>query len=193
MAASYPTGLDTMSDPGANLSGPPLHATMHTQINDVIEAMQSELGLSPSAGDATVTARLARLDGMRPFASMASTSVTAIAGTEKALGAVSANFDVIGGREYNVRTIVPLWWGTGVSASASSTLYADGVGIASGTTSRLFEGNERFDLIAEVLWTPSTNKNVQFTMYVTGTAGSTMQTNCSATTRLYGYVLTPLV
>lgn len=61
MAASYPAGFDTMSDPAANLSGPPLHSTMHNQINDVIEAIEVELGLNPSDTDATVAALLARI------------------------------------------------------------------------------------------------------------------------------------
>lgn len=61
MAASYPGGFDTMSDPSANLSGPPLHSTMHNQINDVIEAIEAELGLNPSGADATVAATLAAL------------------------------------------------------------------------------------------------------------------------------------
>lgn len=56
MAASYPAGFDTMSDPAANLSGPPLHSTMHNQINDVLEAIEAELGLNPSGAAATVAA-----------------------------------------------------------------------------------------------------------------------------------------
>lgn len=59
MAASYPGGFDTMSDPSANLSGPPLHSTMHNQINDVIEAIEAELGINPSGSYATVAAALA--------------------------------------------------------------------------------------------------------------------------------------
>lgn len=58
MAASYPAGFDTMSDPGTNLSGPPTHATMHNQVNDVVEAIEAELGLNPSGASATVVARL---------------------------------------------------------------------------------------------------------------------------------------
>lgn len=58
MAASYPAGFDTMSDPGSNLSGPPLHSTMHNQINDVVEAIEAELGLNPSGAYATVAAAL---------------------------------------------------------------------------------------------------------------------------------------
>lgn len=61
MAASYPAGFDTMSDPSTNLSGPPLHSTMHNQINDVIEAIEAELGINPSGADATVAALLSAL------------------------------------------------------------------------------------------------------------------------------------
>jgi hypothetical protein len=61
MASSYPGGYDTLPDPAANLSGPPLHSTMHNAINDAIEAIQHELGLDPSGADATVAALLAAL------------------------------------------------------------------------------------------------------------------------------------
>lgn len=61
MPASYPAGYDTMSDPSANLSGPPLHSTMHNQINDVVEAIEAELGLNPSGADTTVAALLTRM------------------------------------------------------------------------------------------------------------------------------------
>jgi hypothetical protein len=59
MPASYPAGFDTMSDPAANLSGPPLHSTMHNQINDVIEAIEAKLGLNPSGVATTVAAVVA--------------------------------------------------------------------------------------------------------------------------------------
>lgn len=61
MPASYPAGFDTMSDPATNLSGPPLHSTMHNQINDVVEAIEAELGLNPSGADATVAASISLL------------------------------------------------------------------------------------------------------------------------------------
>lgn len=57
MAASYPTGFDSMSDPGSTLSGAPTHSSMHNQINDVAEAIEVELGLNPSGASATVAAR----------------------------------------------------------------------------------------------------------------------------------------
>jgi hypothetical protein len=61
MPASFPSGFDTMSRPGSNLSGPPLHSTQHNQICDVIEAIEAELGIAPSGADATVAATLAAL------------------------------------------------------------------------------------------------------------------------------------
>jgi hypothetical protein len=58
MAAAYPAAYDAMSAPAASLSGPPLHSAMHTQINQVLAALEAELGLDPSGTFATVRARL---------------------------------------------------------------------------------------------------------------------------------------
>lgn len=80
MAANYPTNFDVLDDPAANLSGPPLHSSMHNQINDVIEAMQAELGLNPSGADATVAAFLAALPSRYVTAPTAWTAVTFVGG-----------------------------------------------------------------------------------------------------------------
>lgn len=61
MPASYPSGFDTLSDPGAGLNGPPLHSTMHHQINDILEAIETELGIDPSGADASIAATLTAL------------------------------------------------------------------------------------------------------------------------------------
>lgn len=61
MASSYPAGYDVMLEPGASLSGPPLHDSLHLQITDILAAIEAELGLSPSGTDATVAATLAAL------------------------------------------------------------------------------------------------------------------------------------
>jgi hypothetical protein len=60
--SSYPTGYDSFTNPAGSdpLSGG--HADQHADINDAVEAVQAELGLSPSGSEATVTARLAALD-----------------------------------------------------------------------------------------------------------------------------------
>lgn len=62
MPTSYPAGYDSLANPGTNLSSSPLHSAQHTNLNDAMEAVQAELGLSPSGSDATVAARLDRLD-----------------------------------------------------------------------------------------------------------------------------------
>lgn len=61
MASSYPGGYDVLPNPSANLSGPPLHSTIENSQKDAIEAIQAELGLTPSGADATVAATLAAL------------------------------------------------------------------------------------------------------------------------------------
>lgn len=62
MAASYPAGYDTVPVPPANLSGPPLHSTLHLQLKEILEAMQQEMGLNPSGADASIAATLAALN-----------------------------------------------------------------------------------------------------------------------------------
>ena len=63
MATNYPTGLDTFATIGASDEmddevGTRTHREMHNDANDAIEAIQGELGLSPSGAAATVAARL---------------------------------------------------------------------------------------------------------------------------------------
>lgn len=59
MATSYPSGLDSFSNPvSTDLLTNPSHADQHTNANDAIEAIEAELGINPSASDSTVAARL---------------------------------------------------------------------------------------------------------------------------------------
>lgn len=62
MTTNYPTGLDSFAAPGGTLAGPPDHEDMHTDVQDAVEAIQAELGLSPSGSSSTVTARLDAID-----------------------------------------------------------------------------------------------------------------------------------
>jgi len=67
MATNYPTGLDTFATIGTSDEmddevGTRTHREMHNDANDAIEAIQGELGLSPSGASDTVTARLDALD-----------------------------------------------------------------------------------------------------------------------------------
>ena len=67
MATSYPTGLDTFTAIGATDEmndevGTRTHSEMHNDANDAIEAIEAELGTSPSGSYDTVAARLAASD-----------------------------------------------------------------------------------------------------------------------------------
>lgn len=90
MPSAYPAGYDTLPDPPANLSGPPLHSTIHNSENDAIEAIQHALGLNPSGADATVAAALAALAGRYVSVPTAWVGVT-FTGTWVNFGAPYAN------------------------------------------------------------------------------------------------------
>lgn len=59
MPTSYPGGLDAFTNPTAGdmLDNPP-HDVQHANANDAVEAIEAELGTSPSGGFATVKARI---------------------------------------------------------------------------------------------------------------------------------------
>lgn len=59
MTTAYPTGLDSFPAPGTNLDSTPNHDDMHIDVQDAVEAIELELGLSPSGVHASVAARLA--------------------------------------------------------------------------------------------------------------------------------------
>lgn len=65
--SAYPTGYDAFTNPAGsdplNTSGAKLHSTQHGQVNDAIEAIEAELGLTPSGSEATVAARLTAIEG----------------------------------------------------------------------------------------------------------------------------------
>ena len=61
MATSYPTGLDSFNNPGPTTKQDAVgyeHDVQHANANDAIEAIETELGLSPSGTYATVAERL---------------------------------------------------------------------------------------------------------------------------------------
>lgn len=50
MATSFPTGLDSLSNPTAtDKQNNPDHATQHANVNDAIEAIEAKLGIDSSA------------------------------------------------------------------------------------------------------------------------------------------------
>jgi hypothetical protein len=64
MTTLYPGALDSLANPTStttmNASGALAHAQQHTNVNDAVDAMQTELGLNPKGSDASVVARLNR-------------------------------------------------------------------------------------------------------------------------------------
>lgn len=63
MATSYPTSLDNFTNPtGSDTLASPDHAGQHTDINDAVEAIETELGTLPKGSSASVKARLDAVD-----------------------------------------------------------------------------------------------------------------------------------
>lgn len=116
--SSYPSGYDSFSSPGANLSSTPLHSDMHDDMIDAMEAVQAELGLSPSGSDATVAARLDRLDrlGVKARATIA-TAQTGITTVED-LTNLSVSWSAVSSRLYRIT------WKFRITGTAANDLAA---------------------------------------------------------------------
>lgn len=90
---AYPTSLDNLQNPTAStpLASPSLgHAAQHTAANNAINAIQGELGLTPSGSRATVKDRLGSLDVTQVACSDETTALTT--------GTAKATFRVVGAR-----------------------------------------------------------------------------------------------
>ncbi len=95
MATNYPTGYDSYTTPGATMDIAVPHDQRHINTDDAVEAMQAEYGLSPSAADASVRARLDRIEA----SSAATTPVVGV--TDQSAVRVSRE-GLIGGLGYVV-------------------------------------------------------------------------------------------
>ena len=65
MTTGYPAAIDNFTDPtaGDNLnSAGVIHATLHTNVNDAVNAIETELGTNPKGAAASVKARLDAID-----------------------------------------------------------------------------------------------------------------------------------
>lgn len=63
MSTSYPSGIDAFTRPQAtDTQDNPSHSDLHDDTFDAIEAIETELGTSPSGASATVAARLDAVD-----------------------------------------------------------------------------------------------------------------------------------
>lgn len=63
MSTDYPAALDSFTNPTSGVHQDVVpHAQQHTDINDAMEAVQAELGTTPSGSRSTVKARLDSMD-----------------------------------------------------------------------------------------------------------------------------------
>lgn len=92
MASAYPGALDALPTTSTN-STPSLdtHPELHNDANDAINAVQGELGLTPSGSRATVKARLDSIDVTQIACSDESTAITT--------GGAKATFRVVGAKD----------------------------------------------------------------------------------------------
>lgn len=82
MPASYPTSIPNLVNPSGTeqMNGANLHSLQHGNANDEIEAIANELGTEPSGTDATVKARLDRIESRVPTAWFRSSAAQSIPG-----------------------------------------------------------------------------------------------------------------
>lgn len=135
MAANYPNSYDFPSDPGSTLAGPPLHSAMHNQLNDIIEAMQAEMGLTPSGSSVSIASRLDSLPrGVVPGGYTTNTTPTG-SGLSSTMADVgpSVAFTAIAGRLYRVTVSVACAYNNG-SANENALLSAI---LADGSNTRI--------------------------------------------------------
>jgi hypothetical protein len=88
MASVYPGAIDNFNNPtpANNLDTPGvIHDTQHTNINDAVEAIQTELGITPSGSSATVKDRLDAID-----AALAARSLAADEGAANGIATLDA-------------------------------------------------------------------------------------------------------
>ena len=64
MATNYPSGIDSLTNPSAgDALTSPSHSAQHANANDAIEAIETELGTTPSGSYDTVKARFEAIEG----------------------------------------------------------------------------------------------------------------------------------
>lgn len=151
MASVYPGAIDTLPIPSgsATLGGStPTHQAVHQAAADAILAVQNELGVNPSGSDATVLARLNRMEGTvlahaTTHGSAGSDPVTPAAiGAETPTGATTKiNTHITSGHPLlysNVKggTTPPGWW----YRASSAALPTSGEGAVNGDICVVYPG-----------------------------------------------------
>ena len=91
MATNYPGGLDSLTNPSSgDALDSPSHAGQHTNANDAIEAIETELGTDPSGGSATVKARFEVIEA-NDWVTAARIAADAVGSSEIAADAVGSS------------------------------------------------------------------------------------------------------
>ncbi len=95
MTTSYPSGLDSFTNPTATDElddeiGTRTHSEFHADTNDAIEAIQAELGTDPSGSEATVKARIAATETVANAALPTATAATTYQPLDSDLTAIAA-------------------------------------------------------------------------------------------------------
>lgn len=138
MTTAYPAGLDSFTNPtpASNLNDVPvLHSSLHSNVNDAVEAIEAELGLNPRGASATVKARLDALDTTVAAKALASRTISAGTGLTGG-GDLSTNRTLAVDLEYLQDSVASmLTAGTNVTLSyndAAGTLTINASGGSSG-------------------------------------------------------------
>jgi len=114
VATNYPGALDSLTNPGAgDALNSPSHSAQHTNANDAIEAVETELGVNPSGSDATVAARLSAIEAGTNLATGAVTSAKIADGT-------IATADIADGAVTPAKLSIPVFVGSGSSSPEGS-------------------------------------------------------------------------
>jgi hypothetical protein len=97
MTTNYPTSIDNFVNPaGTATLASPDHAGQHTDINDAVEAIETELGTLPKGSKASVKARLDDVDTALALVGSAArpllTSGAYLSGSGLVLGGIAGNY-----------------------------------------------------------------------------------------------------
>ena len=147
MAITYPTTIDSLTNPtAANTQDSPSHSTQHSDLNDIVEALEAKVGVNSSAVAASIDYLLKNTSSSNPghkhTLANSATDVTASAAEVNILDGCTANYT-----ELNVLDGIP------------GTLTATELGYVDGVTSAIqTQINTKAPSTSATLTTPTINQ-----------------------------------
>jgi hypothetical protein len=179
MPTSYPGAIDSLTNPTAgSATSNPDHALQHSDINDGMEAVQTELGTNPSGGAATVAARFTAAEGALTTHEADKTVVHGFADTDKVPRGV-LGYSQVTADQGSITTEVDLTsLSSAVTALASRRLKITGsVRFASTVVNdrvdlRIFEGGTQLQARAVALNNANASEGVEVFVYITPSVGA---------------------